>query len=755
MNCFFFHHFPCHNFGSPKKTAALINLAVHTGHPSLFSCFYVQYRSQQSVQYHWNFSHHGDCITTVALIKGVHGNTGSNNTGGNVFSWNSMITRCAQVGKMDKARQLFDKMPERNVVSWNALISGYIRNGRIEEARKLFDEMPERNVVSWNAMVTGYARIGTIDYARQLFNQMPARDVTSWNGMIAGYARNGQMEEASQLFEDMPERDVVSWNGMIAGYVQSGRLKDARDLFDKMSERNVVSWNTMIAGYANNGILENARHLFKKMPERNVVSWTMMIVAYAQDGRIEDARRLFDEMPERDVASWNAMISGYAQNGKIDHAAQLFEKMPKRDVVSWNGMISGYVHNGKLNDAHNVFNKMPQRNVLSWNAMIAGYTEKGLMEKARHLFDEMPKRDVVSWTMLVTGYVQGGRLDDARSLFDKMPEHDVASWNAMIAGYTQHGHSEEGLKLFSRMQWEGTKPDHCTFTIVLSTCGSLSALEYGKQVQQHIIKSGFESYVFVGNALITMYAKCGSIGEAWQVFEKMAERDTTSWNAIIAGYAQHGHGKEVLQVLEQMQGAGVKPDHVTFVGVLSACSHAGLVNEGWHYFHFMSQDCCITPKPEHYSCMVDLLGRSGCLHEAEDFINRMPIEPNASVWGALLGACRIHGSMELGRRAAEHLFVLESQNSGTYVLLSNIYAAAGRWDEVANVRVMMKEMGIKKQPGCSWIQVKNSVHAFLAGDKSHPQMEMIYALLDTLAGQMEEAGYVANTNYVILDVDEE
>eukprot|EP01018_Ginkgo_biloba_P007459 Gb_18840 [translate_table: standard] len=581
------------------------------------------------------------------------------------------------------------------------------------------------------------------------------KDLLSWNSMITKYAKNGRIENARQLFDRMPIRDVVSWNAMIAGYVQNGRIENARQLFEIMPKRDVVSWTVMITGYGKNGRVSEAYNLFDKMPDRDVVSWTAMITAYAQNGRMDDARQLFDKMPKRNVVTWAAMIEGYLENGSLDDAIHLFDKMPERNSFSWNAMIAGYARHGRVEDASQLFENMPERNIVSWNTMIAGYAQNGRMDEARHLFDTMPRRNVVSWTAAITGYAQIGQMEDARHLFDKMPERDAVAWNAIIAGYAQNWQYEESVLLFSEMQRIGLRPNQSSFASVLSACTSLACLELGKQVHDHILKNGFESAVISGNALITMYAGCGSLGDAIHVFSKMTGRDVVSWTAMITGYAQHGCGKEALRLFKQMQLEGIKPDDITFIGVLFACSHAGLVDEGLDVFDAISRDHCITPTIEHYACMVDLLGRSGQVEEAEDFINRMPVKPSALVWRTLLGACGIHLNLDIGKRVAECLLELNPQNAGTYVLLSNIYAAAGRWDGVGMVRTLMKDRGVKKQPGYSWIEVNNKVHAFVVGDRSHPQTEKIYLMLDILARQMEAAGYVPNTNFVLHDMEQQ
>jgi pentatricopeptide repeat protein len=507
-------------------------------------------------------------------------------------------------------------------------------------------------------------------------------------------------------------------------YFKCGSIEDARKVFDETPERDVVSWNTMIAGYTQNGLIEKALKIFQEMPEPNRVSWNTMIVGYAQIGDVEEALKFFRKMPERDVFAWNAMIAGYMQTGLVDEAMKLFQEMPDRDVVSWNQMIVGYAQNGQVDEAMELFQKMPERDMISWNTMI-------------------------------TGYVQNGHVKEALELFHEMPERGVISWNSMIAGYAQNGHFNEALQLFHKMHLTGVKPNTVTLASVLSACANLAALEYGKAVHEYVIKIGFQSDTFVGNALVDMYAKCGSIEVAQNVFDKIPAPDIVSWNAIIVGYAMHGFGKEALQLFEKMEHSSMKPNHVTFVGVLSACCHAGLLDHGWRYFNCMSQFYHITPAVEHYCCMADLLGRAGQLYEAYDLISKMPIKPTAAVWASLLGACRIHSNLELGERVADCLFHSDSKNAGHFVLLSNIYATAGRWGDVEKVRKMMKERSVIKTPGCSWIEVNNKMYAFLVGDRSHPQTQKIYAELERLSGQMKEAGYVPDKDFALHDVEEE
>eukprot|EP00253_Pinus_taeda_P001273 PITA_01273 len=342
---------------------------------------------------------------------------------------------------------------------------------------------------------------------------------------------------------------------------------------------------------------------------------------------------------------------------------------------------------------------------------------------------------------------------------------DVVSWTAIIAGYSQNGHPHKALAFFNEMQVQCIKPSSIVIVNVLPACADLLALEQGKQIHGYAIRNGFGSDVVVVNGLVNLYSKCGNVKVAHKLLEKMPEQTVVSWTALIAGYTQNGRPQEALAFFNKMQVQGIKPnlititgtkpDHITFTAILTACSHAGLVDQGRRYFQCMISDYGLSPVLEHYACLVDLLGRAGHLDEAHDIIRKMPFEANADVWGALLGVCRIHCNIELGEQAAKHLFDLEPNNLGYYVLLSNIYADARRWEDVVKLRTMMKERGVKKPPGHSVVAVHREVQTFQVGDRSHPQSEKIYATLEALYGKMRKAGYVPDTNLVLQDVDEE
>ncbi|CAK9226631.1 unnamed protein product [Sphagnum troendelagicum] len=469
---------------------------------------------------------------------------------------------------------------------------------------------------------------------------------------------------------------------------------------------------------------------------------------------------------DRDLILGNNLISMYVKCGSISRARQVFNTMLERDVVSWTAMIAGVAKQRDVKGAFEAFQQMQQEglkpNVITFMSILNACACPAALEKGRHIHSLIVETgadsDVSVLNALISMYSRCNSIVDARQIFDgmckrNMPVRNVVSWTAMISGSAQQGYAEDALDLFQQMQQEGVKPNKVTFISVLNACASLSALEEGKKLHDLIVKAGLQPDVSVGNALISMYSKCGSLDEASKVFHRMAHRDVVSWNAMISGNAHHGHCHEGLDLFEKMQLEGVRPDKVTFIAVLQACSHAGFIDLGRHYFCSMIQDYGIAQTGEHYGTMVDLVGRAGHLDEAEEILNKKPFQPGALELGALLSACRVHGAVEIAERAADSAFKLEPEKSGIYVMLANIYAAAGRWDGARNVRLLMEERGVKKEPGRSWIEVKNKVHSFVSEDQTHQQTEEIYAELARLTRQMKEAGYVPDTRFILHDVD--
>eukprot|EP01018_Ginkgo_biloba_P002829 Gb_14728 [translate_table: standard] len=549
--------------------------------------------------------------------------------------------------------------------------------------------------------------------------------------------KRGLLIEALQILHVMEQVvDSSTYDCLLQVCIKKKALSEGKLIHNHMNGRgfrpDINLQNTLVHMYAKCGSLVDCRRVFDEMRARNVFSWTVMIAAYVRHGFTEEALALFHEMKQTGIQpnqfTFASVLPACANLESLEQGMKIHE-----DIIS----------------------SRCDSDVFVYTALINMYGKCGSIEKARDVFDKMPQRNAVSWTAMLTGYTQSGRVDEALKLFQNMPERNVVSWTAMIAGYVQNGQPAEALTLFRLMQLAGVKPNRNTFASVIPACAKLAALEQGMEIHDDITRSGFQSDVFVESALVDMYAKCGSIEKARDLFDKMHRRNAVSWTAMIGGYAMHGCGKEALRLFQQMQHSGINPDQITLLCVLSACCHAGLVEEGRQCFDCMSRYYHITPAMEHYVCIVDLLGRAGRLEEAQDFINKMPIKPDATVWRCLLGACRIHNNIELAECVAKRLIELDPKNAAPYVLLSNIYAAAGRWDDTENVWKMMKDRRVKKTPGCSWIEVNKQVHSFLVGDRSHPQTEKIYEKLENLSIQMKTVGYVPDMRFVLSDVEEE
>eukprot|EP01018_Ginkgo_biloba_P010468 Gb_28787 [translate_table: standard] len=699
------------------------------------------------------------------------------------YTYASLLQECINRKALSEGKRVHAHMIESRFVPdvylSTKLVIMYAKCGSLIIARQLFDAMPERNSVSWTAIITGYAQNAHGDAALICFNDMRRagmkQDEFTFASVLKACAGEGALEQGKQVHESIIktgfEANIFVGSALVDMYVKCGSIDDARHVFDRMFQRDVVLWTTIIAGYAQHGHGEESFTAFDQMlcagMNPNQFTFASVLMACSRLEAVEQGKQIHSRILKSGflghVVLDNVLIDMYSKCERIEDARQVFDEMTQRNEVSWNAIVAGYVQQGHGKEALTLFCQMQQASVkldkFTFASILRACAGLGDQGHGKQVHSSIIKsgfesHDVLG-SALVDMYAKCGNIEDARDMFNEMSRGNVMSGNAMITAYAQHGQGEEALEVFNQMQRAGMKPDQFTFASVLQACAGVAAFDLGKQVHAHIIRSRFGSHIVFGNSLTDMYAKSGSIEDARQVFDNMSERNVVSWTTIIAGYGKHGQGKEALQLFEQMQETSMKPDHITFLAILFACSHAGLVNEGWHYFNSMSREHHISPRVEHYGCMIDLLGRAGLLDKAYDFISKLPVEPNAEMWGSLLGACIIRVNTKLGKLVAEHLFELDPQNPGNYVALSNIYAAAGRWEEVAEVRKMMKERGIKKEPGCSWIVVNKRVHEFLIQDSSHPQMKEIYAALASLSAQMKEAGYVADTNFVLHDVEEE
>lgn len=405
-----------------------------------------------------------------------------------------------------------------------------------------------------------------------------------------------------------------------------------------------------------------------------------------------------------DVYVGSSLISFYGKCKEILSARKVFDEMPERNVVSWTAMVAGYASVGYLENAKRVFETMPVRNLPSWNAMISGLGKAGDLSGARKVFDEMVERNVVSFTVMIDGYAKAGDMASARALFDEAPEKDVVAWSALISGYSRNEQPNEAVKIFFEMVSMNVKPDEFIMVNLMSACSQLGNPDMAKWVDSYLSQTSIDTrQAHVLAALIDMHAKCGNMEKAVKLFEDMPSRDLIPCCSLIQGLSIHGRGVEAVELFNRMLDEGLIPDSVAFTVILTACSRGGLIEDGWHFFDTMKNKYSVVPSPDHYACMVDLLSRAGQLKAAYDLLKSMPLKPHACAWGALLGACKLHGDVELKEEVANRLLELEPEKAGSYVLLSNIYASANQWLDVSIVRDEMKEKGVRKIPGRSYI----------------------------------------------------
>ncbi|KAK6925678.1 DYW domain [Dillenia turbinata] len=605
--------------------------------------------------------------------------------------------------------------------------------------------------------------------------------------------------------------DLFSFTSLIFSYTKSSRFGHALLTFSQMVSQNIYPDHhimpTILKACAALSALEQGKQVHASLSVSGFaldsIVQSSLVHMYTKCNQVTEAHKVFDRMSEPDVFSWSALVASYARQGRVSEAKGLFYEAQKKlglepNLISWNGMIAGFNQSHMysevivaLKEMHSQGFRFQETTVSSvlpavgnledlnlgsqihcyvikegfgWDkcvvsALLDMYGRCASVRAMLRVFDEVGPNDVVSCNALITGLARNGLADYALRVFKQFKgqavELNVVSWTSMISCCSQNGKDIEALVLFREMQNAGEKPNKVTIPSLLPACVNIAALMHGKAIHAFSLRTEISNDVYVGSALIDMYANCGKISEARVYFDGMPIKNLVCWNVLIGGYAMHGKAKEVIEIFDLMLMSGEKPNSVSFTSVLSACSQSGLTDKGWHYFNSMSQDHGIEPRVEHYACMVSLLSRVGKLEEAYSMIEQMPVEPDACVWGSLLNSCKIHKNLELGETAAKKLFELEPTNPGNYILLSNIYASKGMWNDVNRIREDMRNRGLRKNPGYSWIEIKNTLHILLAGDKTHPQMNEILEKLEYLILEMKKSGCLPSVDDVLQDVDEQ
>ncbi|EFJ09463.1 hypothetical protein SELMODRAFT_130050 [Selaginella moellendorffii] len=654
-------------------------------------------------------------------------------------------------GSVADALAVFHAIEHPNSVSWTLIVAAFARNGHYREALGYYRRMVleglrpdgamfvvaigvcssskdlkqgqllhamiletrllEFDIILGTALITMYARCRDLELARKTFDEMGKKTLVTWNALIAGYSRNGDHRGALKIYQDMVSK---SPEGMKPDAITFSSALYACTVVGDISQGREIEARTVASGYASDSIVQNA-----------------LINMYSKCGSLESARKVFDRLKNRDVIAWNTMISGYAKQGAATQALELFQRMgpndPKPNVVTFIGLLTACTNLEDLEQGRAIHRKVRED----------GY-----------------ESDLVIGNVLLNMYTKcSSSLEEARQVFERMRTRDVITWNILIVAYVQYGQAKDALDIFKQMQLENVAPNEITLSNVLSACAVLGAKRQGKAVHALIASGRCKADVVLENSLMNMYNRCGSLDDTVGVFAAIRDKSLVSWSTLIAAYAQHGHSRTGLEHFWELLQEGLAADDVTMVSTLSACSHGGMLKEGVQTFLSMVGDHGLAPDYRHFLCMVDLLSRAGRLEAAENLIHDMPFLPDAVAWTSLLSGCKLHNDTKRAARVADKLFELESEDEhSTVTLLSNVYAEAGRWDDVRKTR---NRRAARKNPGCSYIEINDTVHEFVAGDKSHPEEELIAAEIKRLSKQMKDAGYVPDMRMVLHNVKEE
>ncbi|KAH0468232.1 hypothetical protein IEQ34_003265 [Dendrobium chrysotoxum] len=542
-----------------------------------------------------------------------------------------------------------------------------------------------------------------------------------------------------------------------------GSLEYARSVFEQIPLPNSFAWNSLIKRLVDDHHSHSALLLFKQMLTTSSAhpdnfNLPCVIKGCAKLGALSEGKQVHSLALKTGLGGdsfvQSSLVSFYSKCDDLELATEVFDRVCDKDLVTWNSLIDGYVRSGKIEVARMLFDEMPERDSFSWALMINGYSKCGEIETAKEMFDRMPVKNVVAWNAMIHGYMKKGDIGSARRLFDSMPERNLVSWNSMITGFEKLGAFKEALEVYERLFGEGGVPNAVSLVSALSAVSGLALLERGREIHMYIKKHGFSLEGVLGICLIEMFSKCGEIESAFSIFRDIRRRKLGHWTAMIMGFGMHGMANRAIKLFMKMQEKGLRPHSIAFIGLLNGCSHAGMVNEGRHYFELMRSEYGIEPTVEHYGCLVDLLCRVGNLEEAKDVIDQMPMRPNMIIWMSLLSGCRKFVNIEIGELAAKSVIELDPGATGSYVLLSNIYASVGLWDNVSKLRESMRRNGVRKEPGCSLVEHMGSIHEFVVGDISHPQRDEIYAKMNEMKERLTCAGYVPDTSQVLLYVEE-
>ncbi|KAM0933704.1 putative tetratricopeptide-like helical domain superfamily, DYW domain-containing protein [Dioscorea sansibarensis] len=694
----------------------------------------------------------------------------------------AVLELCADLGSLTDGRKvhsiLSSSETEIDSVLSSKLAFMYLKCGDLREGRRFVEGLQSKDhPFLWNLLMYEYARNGDCEASVDLFERMWSVGIRpnshTFSCILKCFAnlkrvREGEKVHGFLLKLGFDAHNPVG-NALVSCYSKCGSIESAVLMFDEMPDKDIISWNSIVNGCVLNGVAEMAVELFAKMwftgIRMDLATLVSVLPALAEKGWLLPGTVVHGYSIKcglgKEITLCNSLLNMYCKCGILESAERVFERMSEKSVVSWTSMISGYTRDGRFEEAIALFGQMEaegtQPDLYAITTVLHACACHSAIEHGKSVHEYASRNGLESnlfvANALMDMYAKCGNMEDARSVFDRTINKDIVSWNTLIAGYSKSSFPDEALVLFGEMQCK-MKPNCVTMACILPACGSISSLERGREIHGQILRSGSLLDGHVANALVDMYAKCGTLGLARRLFDRMVVKDLISWTVMIAGYGMHGCGKEAIAIFNEMKQEGIQPDEVSFIAILYACSHSGLIDEGWRFFNIMRHEYKIEPKLEHFACMVDLFSRAGQLTKAYKFIESMPIKPDATVWVALLCGCRIHRDVKLAERVAEHVFDLEPENTGYYILLANIYAEAEKWESVKKLRKRIAGHRLKKNPGCSWIEIKSRVQIFVSGDKSHPHSKKIELFLKQVQRRMKDEGHFPKKMYALMDADD-
>ncbi|KAH7331795.1 hypothetical protein KP509_20G051200 [Ceratopteris richardii] len=729
----------------------------------------------------------------------------------NVFSWDVIICSSLKLGQSEKVLELYHTMKELAVEpNYNILVAVLKACGNLGSKDMAMTAHMHAVQLGYDsdvfvnaAIIDTYCKFGLFNDARIIFNSMWEQQDVSWNALIIGYCHKGCLQDSLHSLQNMqkegfcPARSIF-WT-LLSSCTNSTALELGKQLHANIIgsgfENDMRIYNGLINFYGKCDAIDDACVTFNRGQMQDVVTWNVLLTAHSQKGYFEEVFAIFQAMQNDDCQpdgiTFGSLLTAYCNAEDLEKGKQLHSYILALGVGTHsfvgNNLLNMYIKCGTLQDAQTIFDSLPEQDVSSWNMMIKAYLEHELIEKAlaaldgmqmcgiqpdhitflpfvkvcsnilalehgQHIHASIVKRgfdtQLAIINSLINMYGKCGKLEEAHLLFDKAPEKDILTWNALMTGYVSEGQGLAALRLYLQLEHAGIKPDKGTYFRAIRACTAVSALGLGKRIHEAVKEAGFSTEMSIINALVDMYAKCGSLKDAHRVFQESSNKDVVTWSSLISGYAEQSDYDTAVELFQEMQEEGVKPDGIAFLSLLAACAHKGLVIKGLFWLRQMRDHYEITEELQHYDCIVDLLGCRGLFDEAEDLLETIPFQYNVVGWLSLLGSCKTYTNLKVAKRCFDIINGVDTDHTTSYVLLSSVYTKAGMYREAEELEISRRDKELWKKTGQAYIEVDNHIHCFSADDETHPQTAGIHSKLELLNLQAKQQGLLNDGVYL-------